>query len=101
MINKKACIERPTFKPPELWKEVNKPLLTIELEDIDSIPKIKYKGERITGVVHAGFDWVTKNGVPVLDNPVIELEYLDKESKTGSIKQVGYNSPFNKHKERE
>lgn len=35
------------------------PLLTIELQDETSVPKVIYKGEEITGKVNVSFDWDT------------------------------------------
>lgn len=40
----------------------NKPLITIELEDIDSVPKIKFKGKELKeGIVRATFDYTTND----------------------------------------
>ncbi len=35
------------------------PLLTIELQDESSIPKVFYEGEEITGRIQISFDWIT------------------------------------------
>lgn len=46
----------------ELSKEEKElSLLTIELEDENSIPKVFYKGEEITGRIHISFSWDTKD----------------------------------------
>lgn len=36
------------------------PLIQIELEDENSIPKVFYEGEEITGKAQITFDWITK-----------------------------------------
>lgn len=47
-------------KSIELFKEKNKaPLLQIELDDIDSIPYVFYKGEIITKRIAIDFEWRT------------------------------------------
>ena len=38
-----------------------KPLLTIELQDETSVPKVFYKGEEITNKVNVSFDWDTSD----------------------------------------
>ncbi len=35
--------------------------LTIELDDIESVPKVTYKGEDITGRIKISFDWESGN----------------------------------------
>ncbi|WP_339179239.1 hypothetical protein [Oceanobacillus sp. FSL W7-1293] len=36
------------------------PLLTIELEDMNSVPVVKYKGEELVHKTHVKFDWEQK-----------------------------------------
>ncbi|WP_277680350.1 hypothetical protein, partial [Gracilibacillus dipsosauri] len=50
-------------------------LLTIELEDENSVPKVYYKGEEITKKVRVKFEWHTKTDTPRFDNPKIEIEH--------------------------
>ncbi|MCY8122433.1 hypothetical protein P8860_21795 [Bacillus spizizenii] len=38
----------------------NQPLLQITLDDINSIPEVYYKGEKITKRIKVSFDWETK-----------------------------------------
>lgn len=56
-------IERAS-KAVEKAKEVKEnnpvPLLTIELEDMNSVPVVKYKGEEFGPKIHVKFDWETK-----------------------------------------
>ncbi|KND05469.1 hypothetical protein BHT95_21135 [Bacillus paralicheniformis] len=62
-VDEKAAGFDPTEtaqKSIELFNEKNKaPLLQIELEDIDSIPHVFYKGERITERIAIDFEWRT------------------------------------------
>ncbi|MED1742217.1 hypothetical protein P4U97_22440 [Bacillus swezeyi] len=41
--------------------EKSTPLIQIELEDIDSIPRVFYKGERITERIAVDFEWRTRD----------------------------------------
>ncbi|MCY8807544.1 hypothetical protein MOE15_03200 [Bacillus atrophaeus] len=60
----------------------NTPLLQIELDDIDSTPRIFYKGEQIEEIINADFSYVTNTE---LINPThIDIEYTDKDSKFGT-----------------
>ncbi|MEC2279579.1 hypothetical protein [Bacillus velezensis] len=58
------------------------PFLQIELDDIDSAPRVFYKGEKIEGIINADFSYVTNTE---LMNPThIDIEYMDKDSKCGT-----------------
>lgn len=52
-------VKKQTIKPPSFGdeKEKKEPLLTIELENMNSVPIIKYKGEEIKRKTHVNFDW--------------------------------------------
>ncbi|QHZ46989.1 hypothetical protein [Bacillus sp. NSP9.1] len=53
------CIEKPSLtKGLKLSKE-KPPLLRIELDDINSIPHVLYKGEKITDRIEIDFEWRT------------------------------------------
>lgn len=41
----------------DLWTEQDKPLLTIELHNESSVPKVFYKGEEVTRKTNITFDW--------------------------------------------
>lgn len=69
--------------------EMKKPLLTIELSDIDSIPKVIYKGKKITKRIHVSFDWSTQTDKTV-PSPMIDIEYLDTTSSKPSLKRITY-----------
>lgn len=42
---------------------MSSPLLVIEVQDLNSVPVVKYKGEDITGKVHIEYLWHTKTEV--------------------------------------
>lgn len=48
----------------ELEDETDKPLLTIELESLDSVPKVLYKGKEIKDKTAVDFYWTTKTDKP-------------------------------------
>ncbi|AEB62448.1 hypothetical protein [Bacillus amyloliquefaciens] len=58
------------------------PFLQIELDDIDSAPRIFYKGEQIQEIINADFSFLTNTE---LMNPThIDIEYIDQDSKCGT-----------------
>ncbi|WP_051359544.1 hypothetical protein [Paucisalibacillus globulus] len=65
-------------------------LLTIDLFTIDSVPRVFYKGEEITGKIHVGFDWSTQTDKTVA-SPMIDIEYADTTSSRPSIKRITHN----------
>ncbi|MCY8718429.1 hypothetical protein [Bacillus sp. S10C12M] len=72
------------------------PLLQIELDDIDSAPRIFYKGEQIDQIINANFSYLTNDDSTI--NPThIDIEYVDKECKFGT-KAIVYNRHFNDEK---
>ncbi|MEK5100370.1 hypothetical protein [Bacillus sp. FSL W8-0848] len=74
------------------------PLLQIELEDIDSVPRIFYKGKQIDSIINADFSYLTNDDSTI--NPThIDIEYMDKESKFGT-KAIVYNRHFHDQRER-
>ncbi|MED1016787.1 hypothetical protein [Bacillus atrophaeus] len=82
-------------EPPAEEKTISPaavPLLQIELDDIDSAPRVFYKGEKIEGIINTDFSYVTNTE---LMNPThIDIEYMDKDSKCGT-KAIVYNRHFN------
>lgn len=81
-----------------LWVERmrNKnPLLTIELDTINSVPRVFHKGEEITNQVHIKFEWNTQKESPVFfDTPVIEINQIITDHGEPYNKSIGYNSSF-------
>jgi len=69
---------------------MTKPLLAIELETIDSVPKVYYKGEEITGKVHIGFAWATQT-YQAIPSPMIDIKYVDTSSNRPNIISIGHN----------
>ncbi|MEC0886825.1 hypothetical protein [Bacillus atrophaeus] len=69
------------------------PLLRIELDDIDSAPRIFYEGKQIDLIINAEFSFLTNDDTTI--NPThIVIEYFDKESKFGT-KAIVHNRHFN------
>ncbi|GAB1769059.1 hypothetical protein [Priestia megaterium] len=55
--------------------------LTIELDDINSVPKVYYKDEEITDKVRIDFSWKTKGNSIEQWGPCISIEYYIKGEK--------------------
>lgn len=76
-----------------LYKAGNKPkdkLLTIGIDDIDSVPTVYYKGEEIVGKSRVSFDWKTRdcNGkYPAY----INVEHVDTDSEAINTKTIRHN----------
>ncbi|MGG3235402.1 hypothetical protein ABEP17_18375 [Priestia flexa] len=66
-------------------------LLVIELDSINDVPKVYYKGEEITNKMRVDFTWITKNECEkVFGSPYINIEHVV----TGEgchLKRIGYN----------
>lgn len=77
-----------------LPKEENK-LLVIELDDINAVPKIYYKGEEVTHKMRVSFDWMTKGGKERYPT-YIRIEQHDEDSKSLDIKVIQHNHPVEK-----
>jgi hypothetical protein len=76
----------------------DKPLLTIELDGIESVPRVYYKGEEVTKKVKVQFHWETGGDrYPKIMSPVIHIEHLkDKQlpwDNNAIIHHVGYTTP--------
>ncbi|WP_141243808.1 hypothetical protein [Bacillus sp. 7705b] len=68
------------------------PLLQIELDDIDSAPRIFHKGKQIDSIINANFSYLTNDDSTI--NPThIDIEYVDKECKFGT-KAIVHNRHF-------
>lgn len=76
--------------------EGNKPLLTIELDYIGSVPKVFYKGEEIKSKVRVAFEWETDSEVMELGSPYIDIEYcVNDPNERPHTKSIRYNGYFN------
>ncbi|QNH45658.1 hypothetical protein H7F26_09470 [Bacillus sp. PAMC28748] len=93
------CIEKPSLtKVVKLSKE-KPPLLQIELDDIDSVPRVFYKGKEIKRKIRVDFSFLTNDDTGFRPTH-IDIEYIDEESKFGS-KSIVYNRYFyNERKEK-
>lgn len=66
-----------------------KPLIKIELEDINSIPKVTYDGRDITNRCHVDFKWITKSD-ECAGGAMFEIEYIDDNGVSHRVsKRVG------------
>ncbi|TWK49911.1 hypothetical protein CHCC20347_4537 [Bacillus paralicheniformis] len=67
-------------------------MLQIELDDIDSIPHVFYKGKEIKDKVRVDFSFLPNDDASF--HPThIDFEYIDRESKFGT-KAIVYNRYF-------
>ncbi|MEK5503286.1 MULTISPECIES: hypothetical protein [unclassified Bacillus (in: firmicutes)] len=79
------------LEPQPLKSAKKTPLLQIELEDIDSVPRVFYKGKEIKDKVSVDFSYLT-NDTSI--NPThIDIKYDDPESEFGT-KSIVYNRYF-------
>lgn len=63
--------------------------LTIELDNINSVPRVFYKGEEVTNKVLIQFQWQTRKDEEVqILNPIINIETLQIDS---------FGKPFDKN----
>jgi DNA-directed RNA polymerase subunit RPC12/RpoP len=82
------------YKPKAGAAPVTKPkLLTIELDDLSSIPKVIYNGEDITNRTRIDFSWITREDeVFVNESPYINLEYYEKDKNDKyHLKSISFN----------
>lgn len=64
------------------FRKANPLLLKIELDDIDSAPRVFYRGEQIEKIINADFSYLTNTE---LMNPThVDIEYIDEDSKFGT-----------------
>ncbi|WP_172692043.1 hypothetical protein [Bacillus glycinifermentans] len=80
------CIEKSSLLLTEgvkLSKE-KPPLLQIELEDIDSVPRVFYKGERITKRIAIDFEWRT-GGADKVGSTYIRIKHGNDPDKALAV----------------
>jgi len=69
--------------------------LTIELNDINSVPKVYYKGEGITDKVRIDFLWKTQEDSIEQWSPCISIEhYIKGEKGIPNLHTIQYNQPI-------
>ncbi|MEC5235511.1 hypothetical protein P9C88_20955 [Bacillus licheniformis] len=87
-VDEKAAGFDPTEtaqKSIELFNEKNKaPLLQIELEDIDSVPRVFYKGEKITNHIAIDFEWRT-GGADKVGSTYIRIKHGNDPDKALAV----------------
>lgn len=65
-------------RPMRRKEEEKKPLLTIEVKDMQSVPVVKYKGEDITGKVEIDYHWRTSDS-EIIGEHEVYIEHCNKE----------------------
>lgn len=88
---------REVAKEMDQWGEncvkySREPLLTIELQDETSVPKVFYKGEEITAIVHVDFDWCTRSCEPLSGGMKLNIEHSDKKVKYPNVRQIAHKA---------
>ncbi|UOQ93405.1 hypothetical protein MUO14_24050 [Halobacillus shinanisalinarum] len=69
-------------------------LLTIELDSIDSVPTVIYKGEKIDNKVFVEFNWETQTNQPT-SSPLIDIQYHEiSENGAPSLRTIGHSSSW-------
>ncbi|MBL4950969.1 hypothetical protein JK635_01780 [Neobacillus sp. YIM B02564] len=69
-------------------------LLSITLDDIDSVPIFHYKGEEIKEKVRVSFDWKTTDDNCTYPTYIL-LEHVDKPIRLGfNTKTIQHNHPI-------
>lgn len=68
------------------------PLLTITLDDINSVPTVHYRGEEVTKKLDVSFDWKSRS--EYFYKTYIRVEHWDDESQGMNTKVIQHNHPF-------
>jgi len=68
-------------------------LLVIELDSLNAVPTVYYKGEKLKSKMRVDFTWITMGEQVVLfDSPYINIEHVVTDDKgKPHIKRIGYN----------
>jgi len=67
------------------------PLINIELDDINSVPKVFYKGKEIDGKMRVSFDWETDSDE--LTNTYIHIEHFEDKDRANTL-SITHNRPI-------
>ncbi|OAB31763.1 hypothetical protein PMSD_18435 [Paenibacillus macquariensis subsp. defensor] len=67
------------------------PLLTITVQDLDSVPVVTYKGEVIHGKVSISYEWLTREDKGYGRHNA-RIKHIDKD--VGSIEEIAFNKMF-------
>ncbi|MFV1456984.1 hypothetical protein [Bacillus mycoides] len=95
----KAICERRTndilenCKQTNVVKRENEPLLQIVQSDIDAVPVVLYKGERIKVKSRVSFDWET-DGHHRKPGTYIYIEHVEDSEKRINTKIIQHNHPI-------
>jgi hypothetical protein len=80
----------------ELRQKDKPKLLVIELDDIDSVPTVYYKGEKVSPKTKVGFKWQSKTSHSP-DSIDIEIEHVDTDS-TGVLNTIKKRKGWGEHR---
>ncbi|MGC3792031.1 hypothetical protein [Priestia aryabhattai] len=77
-------------------KETEDNLLRIELDSLEAVPKVIFKGEEVKKLIGVDFKWITKDDRNnLLESPYIRIESLEGlGTKNPAMKVQGYNEPI-------
>ncbi|WP_175074650.1 hypothetical protein [Terribacillus sp. AE2B 122] len=64
--------------------------LSIKLSNINGVPEVWYKGERINPLYRLRLDWHTKTDEPLKDMTQLDITYISKEDGP-NFRTIGYN----------
>ncbi|KAB2334269.1 hypothetical protein [Bacillus mesophilum] len=80
----------------EMKKEMDAPLLQVELDTFDSVPKVFYKGEEITNRISVKLEWKTKDH-KAINNCSFEIVHAENTNENdSSIRTISHNSFCNR-----
>lgn len=91
MKKEKSIIEKIKKKTPDwITRQIpTQPLLTIELENETSVPKVFYGGKEIEGKVRVSFDWVTRQSKPRSGGTEFNIEHIEVVDNNPIQKGIG------------
>lgn len=71
-------------------------LLVIELDSLEAVPKVIFKGEEVNSKMRVDFSWITKDDRnTILESPYIRIESVEGYgTKNPAVKVQGYNEPI-------
>lgn len=67
----------------------NESLLRIELDSMDSTPKVYYKGEEVTLKTEVAFNWKTKTPNYILNRTSFSIDHFEKLGEEWILNTIG------------
>ncbi|AYB47137.1 hypothetical protein D5F53_29260 [Paenibacillus lautus] len=78
VVTKGTIVEEP--------QRTNEPLLVIEIEGMESVPTVRYKGEKVEGKIDVSYSWETSDAFNRGSHKV-HIKHFDKDQ--NSVKTLG------------